>query len=92
MSSTENAARIFSQLKSFHSLQFLRELFQSTLDYDYVGENLSYREFSDTVHDAITEMPILLAAGGVNNDFHVIYTVLAGDVCCAASSGRLLTI
>lgn len=56
----------------------LRELF-AELNYDYVGQSLSSRKWPESAKLHLADDPILFAAGGENDAFHVIYTRLEGD-------------
>lgn len=77
--SKEKQGEVLSILKNLTNTTFLRELFQSTLDYDYVGESLPLRILPESIRDNTFELPTLFATGGNNNDFHVIHTQLKGE-------------
>lgn len=57
----------------------LKDLFWSQLNYERVNQTLSVRNWNDRLASELTDNPLLLASGGANNDFRVIYSRLKGD-------------
>ncbi|MBN1224785.1 MAG: Eco57I restriction-modification methylase domain-containing protein [Candidatus Aminicenantes bacterium] len=57
----------------------LKELFWRELNYDRANTPLSRRGWKETPTEALAEDPLLLATGGNDNAFHVIYCKLAYD-------------
>ena len=70
---------IFNILKNFQGLDPLRELFWTELNYDRQNDEISRQGWTETATNALTEDPILLATGGADDDFHVIYARLSSD-------------
>src|SRR5712691_1911538 len=60
-----------------HSLESLKTLFRSDLSYEFANDALSYRNWPDNIRNAVSEAPLLLATGGKQNDFAIIYIHLA---------------
>lgn len=61
------------ELKQQHDLEPLKQLFRIDLNYNYDDSELSTRDWSQAMRDTIKEPPLLLARGGKNNDFDIIY-------------------
>ncbi|MCL4557990.1 MAG: hypothetical protein M1491_05070 [Deltaproteobacteria bacterium] len=70
---------ILEELKKQKGLEPLKQLFWSELNYNQVNEPLSRHGLSDTANKALAEDPILLASGGSDNGFHIIYSRLASE-------------
>ncbi len=66
-------------LEDFQGDEPLKDLFWSKLNYTRVNEPLSRRGWSDTTAAIPVDDPLLLAGGGQDDDFHVIYTRMAKD-------------
>ncbi len=66
--------RILEILQNFRGIEPLKELFWSELNYDQRNAPLSYQG-----GDALASDPILLAAGGTDAAFHIIYVHLNTD-------------
>ena len=71
--SLEVQQSVFDSLQHLRSLNALKELFWSKLNYERVNQLLSRRKWTEPVANALVEDPLLLASGGSDNDFHVIY-------------------
>jgi methylase of polypeptide subunit release factors len=69
----------------------LKELFYSKLSYERVSESLSRRGWTDTTSKTLAEDPLLLAAGGAGQDFHVIYSRLDSDKLLLGSQRPVVT-
>nr|WP_322506161.1 TaqI-like C-terminal specificity domain-containing protein [Chroococcidiopsis cubana] len=67
---------VLKSLQSLKSLDALKKLFWSQLSYERVNKALSRRGWTAKVDKELEEDPVLLASGGINNDFHVIYARL----------------
>ncbi len=65
---------ILNILQNFHGIDSLKELFWTELNYDHRNIPLSYQG-----GDALANDPILLATGGTDGAFHIIYTHLNSD-------------
>jgi hypothetical protein len=74
MTTFERQQDIHNILKNFRGRESLRTLI-AELNYDYVGENLPMRSWSDALSEKIINAPNLFAAGG-DREFHIIYTQL----------------
>lgn len=70
---------IFNLLHNFYGLEPLKKLFWSELNYERVNQPLSRRGWTDNTSNTLVEDPLLFAAGGQDNDFHVIYAQLSSD-------------
>lgn len=66
-------------LEDFQGDKPLKDLFWSKLNYTRVNEPISSRGWSDTTAAIPVDDPLLLASGGQDDDFHVIYTRMAKD-------------
>jgi aminoglycoside N3'-acetyltransferase len=79
MPQRERQQTVLELLKDLRGLDPLKELFWSELNYERVNQPLSRRDWTDTATKALAEDPVLFAAGGTDNDFHVIYARLASN-------------
>jgi hypothetical protein len=79
MSQVEYKQTIFDILKDFKGVDPLKKLFWSELNHDRVNEPLSRHGWSKAADEALVDDPLLFAAGGQNDGFHVIYARLASD-------------
>lgn len=62
-------------LEDFRGVQSLKRL-TAELNYEFVNKPLPRRNWSDTAREALASDPVLLAAGGDEGAFHVIYAQL----------------
>lgn len=74
MTTFERQQDIHNILKNFRGRESLQTLI-AELNYDYVGEDLPMRSWSDALSEKIINAPNLFAAGG-DREFHIIYTQL----------------
>ncbi len=79
MSSSSLEKSVERSLLNLNREQSLKDLFWSQLNYDRVNQELSRRNWSDRIASELADNPLLLATGGKNNDFRVIYSRLKGD-------------
>ena len=70
---------ILNILQDFHGLDPLKELFWTELNYDRRNDGIPRGDWTDTAKNALAEDPILLATGGTDDIFHVIYARLNAD-------------
>ncbi|BAZ70815.1 hypothetical protein NIES4106_56120 (plasmid) [Fischerella sp. NIES-4106] len=70
---------ISNSLQNLKSLDTLKKLFWSQLNYERVNQSLSRRQLTDAVKNEVEGDPLLLASGGANNAFHIIYTRLKSE-------------
>lgn len=75
----ERQQSVLALLRNLRGLDPLKQLFWSELNYQRISQPLSRRGWSDAASRALSEDPFLFAAGGQDNDFHVIYARLASD-------------
>jgi hypothetical protein len=66
-------------LRGLRGLDSLKRLFWTELNYGRVNKPLSRREWPASASQALAEDPNLLAAGGQDNAFKVIYSCLDSD-------------
>ena len=71
---SDHQENILNILKDLNGIDPLRRLFCIELNYDYRNTPLSYQGGNDLAND-----PILLASGGTDAAFHVIYSHLNSD-------------
>ncbi len=76
MSTLELQQSIYDSLQNLRNLDVLKKMFWSQLNYERVNQALSRRSWTEAVTNELVEDPLLLATGGNNNDFHVIYARL----------------
>ncbi len=70
---------VLDLLRRLDSLEPVKELFWSQLNYDRVNQPLSRRGWSETATRALAEDPVLFAAAGEDSRFHIVYCRLASD-------------
>ncbi|MFH7030642.1 MAG: Eco57I restriction-modification methylase domain-containing protein [Heteroscytonema crispum UTEX LB 1556] len=63
-------------LQSLKNIDALKKLFWNQLNYERENKELSRRQLTDAVTKVVEGEPLLLASGGANKAFHVIYTCL----------------
>ena len=90
MSVLELQQSILNSLQNLKSLDALKKLFWSQLNYEQVNKELSRRKLSDIVANELTDDPLLLASGGANNAFHVIYARLSSEELSRQSERRVV--
>jgi len=66
-------------LQNLKNIDALKRLFWSQLNYERENKKLSRRQLTNTVTNEVEGEPLLLASGGANKAFHVIYTRLKSD-------------
>ncbi len=79
MSSSSLEKSVEKSLLNLNQEKSLKDLFWSKLNYDRVNQELSLRNWSDRIASELASDPLLLASGGRNNDFRVIYSRLKSD-------------
>ena len=79
MSSSSLEKSVKKSLLNLNREKGLKDLFWTQLNYDRVNQELSRRNWSDRLADELAQDPLLLASGGINNDFRVIYSRFNGD-------------
>ncbi|MDE3090367.1 MAG: class I SAM-dependent DNA methyltransferase, partial [Chloroflexota bacterium] len=70
---------ILDLLHNLRGLDGLKQLFWSELNYERVNESLPRRNWSETAANALAANPLLFAAGGNREDFHILYARLNSD-------------
>jgi hypothetical protein len=68
---------VLELLENLRGMEPLKKLFWSTLNYERENELLSQHRWPDSTSELLAEDPVLLASGGYDNSFHVIYCQLA---------------
>ena len=78
MFTSELQNSVFKSLENLNSLDALKKIFLSKLNYERVDQEIPRRQLTDTVANEV-EGNILLLASGANNAFHIIYTRLRSE-------------
>jgi type I restriction-modification system DNA methylase subunit len=79
MSSSSLEQSVEKSLLNLNREQSLKDLFWSQLNYDRVNQELSRRNWNERIASELTSDPLLLASGGKNSDFRVIYIRFNSD-------------
>ena len=79
MEQLEREQKIQKILQDFKGMEPLKTLFWSELNYERINQPLSRNNWNQSAAAALSVDPILFAAGGQNNDFHIIYCRLPED-------------
>jgi hypothetical protein len=79
MSSSFLEKSVEKSLLNLNHEKSLKDLFWSQLNYNRVNQELSLRNWSDRVVSELAENPLVLAYGGKNNGFRVIYSRFKTD-------------
>ncbi|AFZ23825.1 type I restriction-modification system methyltransferase subunit [Cylindrospermum stagnale PCC 7417] len=79
MSTSQLQDSVSKSLQSLRNIDTLKKMFWSQLNYERVNQHLSRRTLNKAVANQLTEDPLLLASGGIDNDFHIIYTHLKSE-------------
>ncbi|MEH2246441.1 hypothetical protein [Nostoc sp.] len=90
MSVLELQQSVLNSLQNLKSLDALKKLFWSQLNYERVNKELSHRQLTDAVANELTEDPLLLASGGANNAFHIIYARLSSEELSRQSERKVV--
>jgi len=77
MERLENQRAVFEILKNLRGLPPLKELFWTQLNYQRMNKPIFRKAWPENAANALAEDPLLLAAGGQDDGFHVIYCRLA---------------
>src|SRR5450759_3879212 len=75
----QNVLDLLEGLRGIEPLKQLKQLFWSELNYQRVNQPLSRRGWTEPAGKALADDPVLFAAGGEDEAFHVIYCRLASD-------------
>ncbi len=75
----ETHSTVWQLLRDLSGTDPLKELFWSQLNYQRINEPISRRGWPALVSEALTESPVLFAAGGQDDAFQVIYCRLASE-------------
>ncbi|RUR74875.1 Eco57I restriction-modification methylase domain-containing protein [Chlorogloeopsis fritschii PCC 9212] len=90
MSAPELQQSILYSLQNLKSLDALKRLFWSQLNYERVNQALSRRKLAETVNNELIDDPLLLASGGANNAFHIIYARLNSEKLSRQGERRIV--
>ena len=77
MSRPERQQNVLDLLKGLRGIEPLKQLFWSELNYQRVNQPLSRRGWTESANKVLADDPMLLAGGGEDSAFHVIYCRLA---------------
>lgn len=77
MAEVERKQSVQDILKDMRGLDGLKRLFWQELNYERENKPLSTRQWPESAKSALAEDPVLLASGGEENAFHVVYCRLA---------------
>ena len=73
----ELQANVLGLLQNFRGTEPLKELFWSQLNYNRANKPITRRGWAEGTSALLHEDPLLLATGGGDNDFQVVYSRLA---------------
>lgn len=90
MATLERQQAIRRILEDFRGLQSLKRL-TSELNYNLVNKALSRRGWTDAAHNALADDPLLLATGGDDNEFKIIYAQLNSDTLLRGAERPVVT-
>jgi hypothetical protein len=79
MPNHDHAATIEPLLRSLKGLEPLKRLLWSELNYDRINQPLSRHDWTENQRALLAEDPLLFAAAGEKQDFHIIYARLQDD-------------
>ena len=72
-------AEVLTLLQNFRGVEPMKELFWHQLNYERVNKPTTRRGWPGPASEALADDPTLLAAGGKDGDFKVLYSRLAKD-------------
>jgi hypothetical protein len=75
----ELQAQVLGLLQRFSGTDPLKELFWSRLNYERMNQRIARRGWPESAASVLVDDPTLLAAGGKDDDFEVLYSRLAKD-------------
>jgi methylase of polypeptide subunit release factors len=76
---TKEVYILLEDLRRQNSLEPIKKLFWTELNYNHAQQTLSRRDWPEKVANVLSEDPLLFATAGDGDDFHVIYARLSGD-------------
>jgi hypothetical protein len=79
MSPLELQESVQKSLQNLKNLDTLKKLFWSQLNYERVNKALSRRRWTEGVANELVEDPLVLASGGTDNAFQIIYARLKSN-------------
>jgi type I restriction-modification system DNA methylase subunit len=86
-----NVLTLLNTLSIQHNLDPLKQLFWSELNYERTNQPLSRRGWPEKTNATLFEDPLLLATGGNDDGFHIIYLRLASDELSLADERSIVT-
>ena len=89
MPAPENTQDIFSHLQNFQGIESLKQLFWVELNYN--RDNTPINDLPENTANLVAETPLVLATGGKNNDFHIIYTQLKTENLRKTDERQIIT-
>jgi hypothetical protein len=79
MSEVELRSEVLGLLQNFRGVEPMKELFWSCLNYERMNKPTTRRGWPGSAAEVLADDPTLLAAGGKDGDFRVLYSRLAKD-------------
>src|SRR5438105_306057 len=79
MESSNTQAEVLAILSNFTGIEPLKELFWSRLSYDRVSRTVTRRSWPEGASSILAGDPTILASGGKDGAFRVLYSRLAKD-------------
>ena len=89
MPALENTQDILSCLQNFQGIEALKQLFWIELNYN--RDNSPINNLPKSTADLVAEAPLVLATGGKNDDFHIIYVQLKTEKLRRTDERRIIT-
>jgi hypothetical protein len=77
MDQVQVQGQVLALLQQFNGTEPLKELFWSRLNYDRANKPITRRGWADSTAALLHEDPILLATGGTDDAFRIVYSRLA---------------
>jgi type I restriction-modification system DNA methylase subunit len=87
-----NVLTLLNALSIQHNIDPLKQLFWSELNYERTNQPLSRRSWPEKTNATLFEDPLLLATGGIDDGFHIIYLRLASDQLSLADERSIVTL
>ena len=89
MPALENTQNIFSHLQNFQGVEALKQLFWVELNYN--RNNTAINDLPENTTNLVAEIPLVLATGGKDDDFHVIYVQLKTEKLRRTDERQIIT-
>ena len=89
MPALENTQDIFSRLQNFQGIESLKQLFWVELNYN--RDNTPINDLPESTANLVAETPLVLATGGKDDDFHIIYVQLKTEKLRRTDERQIIT-